>query len=303
MKTRLLFPSEISIAADALRRGEPLVFPTETVYGLGAPIFNEKAVKKIFTIKERPADNPLIAHVASIEQALSLYLEPPRAFWTLAERFWPGPLTLVLERHPKVPSLVSAGHPTIAVRMPSHPIALELIRQVDQPLVAPSANISGRPSPTRAQDVAEDLEGKVPFILDGGECLIGIESTVVSLVGPQPFLLRPGSVSQEVLEETLQQKIFLPAPNSPAHAPGMKYRHYAPRAEVKLIFDPKELKGPFILSLDTGPGKRLLSSQTLYAAFREADRLGVECIEIDCTPKLMQDAALMNRLLKAASPF
>jgi L-threonylcarbamoyladenylate synthase len=291
---------DIDLAVLLLKRGEPVVFPTETVYGLGAPVFDEKAILKIFAIKKRPSDNPLIVHVFSIEQALALCTSPPPAFWILANRFWPGPLTLVLEKSDLVPAAVSAGHPTIAIRMPSHPIALELIRKVGQPLAAPSANLSGRPSPTRASDAAEDLKGRVQLILDGGECQIGIESTVLSLASPTPVLLRPGTISKGEIEDALQMAVSEASPTHPVHSPGMKYRHYAPNAEVRLIYTREALSSPFILSPDPRNGEHLLSEQTLYALLREADRTGVSLIEIDCTPSLLKNAALMNRLLKIA---
>lgn len=300
METRIVPISEIDLAAAFLKRGEPVVFPTETVYGLGAPVFDEKAILKIFSIKKRPPDNPLIVHVAAIDDALDLSNNAPPGFWKLAERFWPGPLTIVLQKQDKVPPCVSAGHPTVAIRMPAHPAALELIRAVGQPLAAPSANLSGRPSPTCALDAWEDLQGRVALIVDGGECRIGIESTVISLTGSEALLLRPGSVSKEEIEETLDCKVSLPLPGGPIHSPGMKYRHYAPNAEVRLVFRREELRGSFILSPDPQPGERLLSEKTLYAELREADRKGAQCIEIDCSPLLLANEALMNRLSKAA---
>ena len=181
MNTRVASLDEIPLAAELLKQGFPIVFPTETVYGLGAPVFLPDAVSKIFSIKGRPSDNPLIAHVHSIQSVEKMADALPRSFFLLAERFWPGPLAIILRRKEIVPSIVSAGHATIAIRMPDHEGALRLIEQVGQPLAAPSANLSGRPSPTCALDAWEDLSGKVPLILDGGPCRIGIESTVVSL--------------------------------------------------------------------------------------------------------------------------
>jgi len=301
MDTKIVPLSEIEEAAELLKWGEPVVFPTETVYGLGAPLFDERAIGKIFTIKGRPPDNPLIAHVASREEAVEIVSEVPEIFWTLADRFWPGPLTLVLKRHPRVPPAVSAGHPTLAIRMPDHSAALELIRRVGQPLAAPSANLSGRPSPTRAVDAWEDLQGKVALILDGGDCPIGIESTVISLIGSEPLLLRPGTIEAGEVEELIKKKVVSPSDGGAIHAPGMKYRHYAPRARVVLVMKREELCGPFVLSLKPRPGERLLSPKTLYSQFREADRLGAETIEIDCSPELLANCAMMNRLSKAAA--
>jgi L-threonylcarbamoyladenylate synthase len=303
MKTQIVDASKIFIAAELLKKGEPIVFPTETVYGLGAAVFLPESVAKIFSIKGRPSDNPLIVHVSSIEQALTLTEDLPPSFFLLANRFWPGPLTFVLKRNPLVPQIVSAGQSTIAIRMPSHPIALELIRAVGSPLAAPSANLSGRPSPTCAQDAAEDLDGKVPLILDGGACAIGIESTVLSLVGPEPVLLRPGQITKEELEEVLQRKIGLPSSEigAPLLSPGMKYRHYAPKAHLRLVYNRSELRGACVFSRVPMKGEKLLSKQTLFAEFRQADRRGERLIEIYCDPMIEKDTALMNRLLKASA--
>lgn len=299
MKTLIVDESRIFMAVELLKRGEPVVFPTETVYGLGASIFLPEAIAKIFSLKGRPSDNPLIVHVASIEQALSLIEDVPPSFFLLAARFWPGALTLVLKRQPHVSQSVSAGQPTIAIRMPSHPIALQLIRAVGSPLAAPSANLSGRPSPTCAKDAAEDLEGKVALILDGGPCSIGIESTVLSLAGPIPVLLRPGQITKEDLEEALGQEITLPHLGAAIASPGMKYRHYAPRAQLRLVYNRAELEGSCVFSREPLKGERLLSQKTLFAEFREADRRGERLIEIYCDRMIEKDRALMNRLLKA----
>jgi tRNA threonylcarbamoyl adenosine modification protein (Sua5/YciO/YrdC/YwlC family) len=259
--------SQIFFAAELIKRGELVVFPTETVYGLGASISNPEAISKIFAVKGRPLDNPLIVHVSSIQEALDVSESPPPSFFHLARHFWPGPLTLILQRKKTISSLLSAGHPTIALRMPQHKVALALIEAVGSPLAAPSANLSGRPSPTSAQDAAEDLEGKVALILDGGPCLIGIA---------------------------------LPLSDQPLLSPGMKYRHYAPKAALRLLFTRDDLQGSFILSRLPRKGERHLSRQTLFAELREADRQGVSLIEIYCDPTIKADAALMNRLMRAA---
>jgi L-threonylcarbamoyladenylate synthase len=299
--------ADLKLALEFLEKGEPVVMPTETVYGLAAPLFNEQAVRRIFEIKGRPLDNPLIAHVSSIAQAESLAEDLPDLFYLLANRFWPGPLTLVVKKKKSVPNLVSAGQPTVAIRMPSHPIAKKFIESAGQPLVAPSANLSGKPSPTRLRDVLEDLEGKVGCAIDGGDCEIGIESTVLSLYHPIPTLLRPGSISKEVLERAAGVQIALPSTLASAQervlSPGMKYRHYAPNAEVKLVYRTEELEGPFILSPVLIPGKtvRPLNEKVLYAQLREADRLKISKIEIFCPPSLLENAGLMNRLLLASA--
>jgi L-threonylcarbamoyladenylate synthase len=290
MQTKIVRSSDISEAIASLKRGNPVIFPTETVYGLGAPLFNERAVKKIFEIKGRPSDNPLIAHISSLDQAEVLAEELDDRFYTLAESFWPGPLAIVVKRRPGVPALVSAGHPTIAIRMPSHLVARKLIDGLGEAIVAPSANMSGRPSPTRVEDALEDLNGKVEFAIDGGVCAVGIESSVISLVGAVPTLLRPGKITREMLEEVLGCSVALAKAGDAALSPGMKYRHYAPKGEVRLVFRLEELKGPFILP----------TQQNLYAQLREADRKGMGVIEIFCDAGVQSDAALMNRLLRAA---
>ena len=302
MQTEIIPLSELDLAVALLKEGEPVVFPTETVYGLGAPVFIPAAIEKIFSIKKRPSDNPLIVHIHSLQEAELLCEEIPSVFFRLADFFWPGTFTMVLRKKTKVPSFVSAGHPTIAIRMPDHKGALQLIQKTGQPLAAPSANLSGRPSPTNAFDVFEDLKGAVKLILDGGPCSIGIESTVLSLVHKTPTLLRPGCITKEEIEEALATKIALASEHSPIYSPGMKYRHYAPRAKVNLRFNPLEINGGFVLSRTPSyPGERFLSRETLYAELREADRLGVAEIEIACDSSVQKDTALFNRLLRAAN--
>ena len=299
MQTQVVLPEDLSNAISFLKEGIPIAFPTETVYGLGASIYLPDAIEKIFEIKGRPSDNPLIVHVSSIEEAVLLSRDLPRSFFQLVDRFWPGPLTLVVKKNSIVPASVSGGLSTIAIRMPSHFVALRLIEAVG-PLAAPSANLSGKPSPTSALDVLEDLGGKIPLIVDGGDCAIGIESTVLSLLGSQPILLRPGLLKKEELEAVLGGPIAEAVKDTPVLSPGMKYRHYAPNAEVRLVFNSEELKGPYILSPSPREGMRLLSEKTLYSELRRADRCGVLRIEIDCTDAVQKNAALMNRLLRAS---
>lgn len=233
----------IDEAAGLIRAGEIVAFPTETVYGLGADGLNGTAVTKIFAAKGRPADNPLILHIADTEQILPLTTGLNANARALMETFWPGPLTIVVPRSEIVPDAVSAGLDTVAVRMPSHPVAAALIRAAGCPIAAPSANVSGKPSPTNAQDVAEDMTGKIAGILDGGSCGIGVESTVVDTTSPVPTILRPGGITREMLEERLGAVEIDPALNgNPAlrpKAPGMKYRHYAPQAPMYLYEGPQ----------------------------------------------------------------
>lgn len=291
-----------SFAIEAIRKGEIAAFPTETVYGLGASIFSTEAVQKVFQVKGRPQDNPVIAHVSSIEQALSLIERVPPHFLRLIKQFWPGPLALIVEKKGVIPSTMTAGRSTLAIRMPNHAIAREIIEGVGEPLAAPSANISGRPSPTTARHVFEDFEGKIPVIIDGGPCSIGIESTVLSLVHPEPTLLRPGFIRLEELEEAMQCKVSLAKEGQEVLSPGMKYKHYAPRAKISLIYQVEDLKGSYILAKEEIPGKNIrpLSHQTFYGALREADQLGIEEIEIYCDPLLRSDRALWDRIVRAS---
>ena len=243
MKTLLLPSSEesLSLAADLLRAGELVAFPTETVYGLGADALNAKAVLSIFAAKGRPADNPLIVHIHDRAQLPEICTVPEQAL-PLMDAFWPGPLTILFNRKPAVPSEVTAGLPTVAVRMPSHPAAAAMLKACGLPIAAPSANSSGRPSPTLAAHVLEDLQGKIPLILDGGPCEVGVESTVLDLCHGVPTILRPGGVTKEMLESVLHTEVALAGsilrplkPDEKALSPGMRYKHYAPKAAVTLV--------------------------------------------------------------------
>jgi L-threonylcarbamoyladenylate synthase len=220
-----------------IREGGLVAFPTETVYGLGANGLDGEAVRRIFEAKGRPGDNPLILHVAKKNDVKKLWTQIPARAMALMDTFWPGPLTLVFNRSSAVPDEVTASLPTVAVRMPDHKTALALIREAGVPIAAPSANTSGRPSPTTAQHVRDDMEGKIDLIIDGGPCRYGLESTVLSLVG-EPTILRPGAVTKEMLEAAWGAVKLAPSILSPmkegetAASPGMKYRHYAPECEV-----------------------------------------------------------------------
>ncbi|NLY79982.1 MAG: threonylcarbamoyl-AMP synthase, partial [Lysinibacillus sp.] len=229
-----------SQAVDLLNQGEVVAFPTETVYGLGAVATNEEAVKKIYEAKGRPSDNPLIVHIGTIEEVQNYIEEIPERAKQLMERFWPGPLTLIMKAKKGVlAKSVTAGLTTVGLRMPDHEVALELLRALKKPVAAPSANRSGKPSPTKAEHVYEDLQGRIPLILDGGTTGIGIESTVLDVTVNPPVILRPGGVTKEMLEEVIGE-VFQPTPkeetlDSTPKAPGMKYTHYAPEAPVYLI--------------------------------------------------------------------
>lgn len=231
----------IALAAELLRAGELVAIPTETVYGLGANALDEKAVEKIFAAKGRPQDNPLIIHVAGTEWLEDYCRDIPPAAYALARRFWPGPLTMILPRKPLVPDAVTAGLPTVAVRCPASPAALAIIQAAGLPVAAPSANISGRPSPTSAAHVLHDLDGKIPLIVDGGRCQVGLESTILDLSRTPPRLLRPGGITPAQIEAVIgpieiDSAVYraLKA-GEVALAPGMKYRHYAPSAQVTIL--------------------------------------------------------------------
>ncbi|MCI4408214.1 MAG: threonylcarbamoyl-AMP synthase [Thermofilum sp.] len=234
-------PRAIEEAASILKSGGVVAFPTETVYGLGAIYNLVEAVKKVFQAKRRPMDNPLILHVSSFSQVSELAVDIPVEVHELAKRFWPGPLTIVLPKSARVPREVTGGLGKVAIRMPAHNVALKLIEAAGAPIAAPSANLSGRPSPTTAQHVIEDLGDAIDGILDAGETLYGVESTVIDLTSRPPVLLRPGSMPVEEIEKVLGVKIFIPAfarglgEAEKAVAPGTKYQHYSPRATLILV--------------------------------------------------------------------
>lgn len=231
----------IDEVADVLRSGGLCAFPTETVYGLGADGFNREAVLKIFRIKGRPPDNPLIMHVDSKEMLNELVVDVPEIAYRFMEFAWPGPLTLVLKKSAKVPKEVTAGLPTVAVRCPGHPIALALISALGKPIAAPSANLSGRPSPTNAKHVIDDLMGSVDVIVDGGETFFGVESTIIDVTSEPPKLLRPGPIAVEDLIKVLGREIEVPpfarglAESETPLSPGTKYRHYSPNTSLLLV--------------------------------------------------------------------
>ena len=239
--TKQIKDEELAEAAQILRDGGLVAFPTETVYGLGANALDEAAAKKIYAAKGRPSDNPLIAHISCLEELKPLVAYIPETGRKLAEAYWPGPLTMVFPKSDIVPYGTTGGLDTVAVRMPSDPVANRLIRLAAVPVAAPSANTSGRPSPTTAQHVWQDMEGKIEMILDGGPVGIGVESTIVDVSGDVPTLLRPGAITMEMLRETVGRVEIDPAIQAPPSAdlrpkaPGMKYRHYAPKAPVTVV--------------------------------------------------------------------
>lgn len=233
-------PAAIEAAADILRRGGLVAFPTETVYGLGADALNADAAAKIYAAKGRPSDNPLIVHIADTKDVYALAERIPENAVMLMEAFWPGPLTIILPKKKVVPDGTTGGLSTVAIRMPSHPVAQALIRQSGVYIAAPSANTSGRPSPTTAAHVAEDMNGRIDMILDGGEVGIGIESTIIDLTGDVPTILRPGYITKSMLEQiigpvAIDRALIEPDPNLRPKAPGMKYTHYAPKGALTIV--------------------------------------------------------------------
>lgn len=247
MKTQLVTMDALQAAAGIIRDGGLVAFPTETVYGLGADAMNAEAAAKIYEAKGRPSDNPLIVHIADKEQVDLLAENVPEAAERIMEAFWPGPLTIILNKKKEVPHGTTGGLNTVAIRMPSHPVAQALIRESGCMIAAPSANTSGRPSPTTAAHVMEDMQGRIPMILDGGAVGIGIESTILDMTGEIPMILRPGYITKEMLEKVAGAVDIDPAvagkqmpENVVAKAPGMKYRHYAPKGSLVLVEGPED---------------------------------------------------------------
>ena len=327
MHTELCQADEASIrrAAALLRAGELVAFPTETVYGLGADALNGEAAARIFAAKGRPADNPLIAHIAGESGLAGLIAgEPCACARKLMRAFWPGPMTLIFPKSPRVPREVTAGLDTVAVRMPSHPVARALISAAQTPIAAPSANRSGRPSPTTAAHVLEDMEGRIPLILDGGPCEVGLESTVVDVTGARPRILRPGGVTLEMLEGVVgdvdvdEGVLHQLQAGSQARSPGMKYKHYAPKGEVTIVTGPRAAQEIARL-YDAADGRAaiLAFSQAdygarrvyrlknapgeLFAALRQLDEDGMETIYAEDVPTAGVGLAVMNRLMRAAA--
>ena len=297
---------EIEVASNAILSSGLVAFPTETVYGLGANAFDASAVKKIFLAKGRPSDNPLIVHVHSKEQVMDFVKEIPETAEKLINEFWPGPLTFVLNSNGKIPSEVTAGLKTVAVRMPKNKIALELIKCADVPIVAPSANLSGKPSPTIAEHVIEDLNGKIDVIIDGGSVNIGLESTVIDLTKKIPVILRPGKISKKQIEKVIgevkeHKKIDIDKPLSP----GMKYRHYAPKAKVVVIKDDNEIKYyskkfPYLKIKYLKYGSSSKMAKNLFKDFRLTDKLRYDLILVKEIDDDDFSSAVMDRLRKAS---
>jgi len=328
VKTEYLTENDLDRAAGILRRGGLVGIPTETVYGLGANGLDPEAVDRIFLAKGRPQDNPLILHVPSAAALPDYCRDIPETACKLAERFWPGPLTMVLPRRACVPDVVTAGLPTVGMRCPNHPLTLRLLRLAGVPVAAPSGNTSGRPSPTCSAHMREDMDGKIDAILDGGPCGVGVESTIVDLTCSPPRLLRPGGLPLEALREVLGEVAVdravttSLAPGERPRAPGMKYRHYAPKAPVTVVTGPgsaayiAERLGPSdgvicfseYAGLFAGHPVETVGpedcpeaqARRIFDALRAFDRTEVSAIYAQCPPETGLGLAVANRLKKAA---
>ena len=309
----------IAEAAAVLRRGGLVAFPTETVYGLGADAFNPRAVARVFEVKARPSFDPLIVHVAdAAERERVAAADDPRAA-ALAARFWPGPLTLVLPRRPEVPDLVTAGLDTVGVRVPAHPAARAMIAAASTPVAAPSANPFGYVSPTTAAHVAELLGPAVDLVLDGGPCRVGVESTILSLAGDAPLLLRPGGVPREALEEVLGVTVEVAGRAERPLAPGQLPRHYATRTPLKVLAGPagpppgppgrvgllawrQAAEGYAAVEVLAPDGSAETAAASLFAALRRLDAAGLDLILAEPCAEAGLGHAIMDRLRRAAEP-
>jgi L-threonylcarbamoyladenylate synthase len=307
---------DIGQAVAALRRGGLIALPTETVYGLGADASNELAVRRIFAAKGRPSTHPLIVHVADVVAARTWAMDLGPMGETLAAAFWPGPLTLIVKRSARASDAVTGGQDTVGLRVPNHPLALEVLRAFGGGVAAPSANKFGRVSPTTAQHVREELGGELEVILDGGPCAVGVESTIVDVTGDVPRLLRPGGISLEALSATLGVEVKRAEDATDVRAPGMLASHYAPRAGVRLVA-PAELVGPLparlvviareSIGVPSGVTRLVVPeddagfAQVLYARLREADGLGEEIWVVPPDDSGL-GRAVADRLRRAAAP-
>lgn len=320
--------NSINKATEILKNGGLVAIPTETVYGLAANALDGKTVKKIFEAKGRPQDNPLIVHIAELDEINALVEKVEPRLYDLAERFWPGPLTVIMKKSALIPNEVCAGLETVAIRMPSHPVARAIIKKCGLPLAAPSANASGKPSPTKAEHVAEDLEGKIDAIVDGGDCAVGVESTVITLATNPPTLLRPGGITPEELSSVLGEISISHAvfeklkEGEKVQSPGMKYKHYAPKAAVTIIKGTFEQYKKFVEAqkIETcavcfeGEGKYFSSSieygkadnsltqaQHIFDSLRKVDEMGCKRAFVRCPITTGVGLAVYNRLLRSAA--
>lgn len=334
METKYLTKQKLQQAAEILKRGGLVGIPTETVYGLGANGLNEQAVANIFKAKGRPQDNPLILHIPDVGWLDRYCKNIPDSAYKLANAFWPGPLTMILERKPVVPDVVTAGRDTVGMRCPDHILCRKLIAAADVPVAAPSGNLSGRPSPTTAQHMLEDMDGKIDAILEGGSCNVGLESTIVDLTCDPPQLLRPGGITLEQLRDVLGEVEIDSAvlrkmkEGEKPRAPGMQYRHYAPKAPVTVVAgDPEKSAAYIAANMAEGdgvicfeeylplfhrePGKMLVmdlgpvrdkeeQARHIFDALRQFDHTDTAAIWAQCPDDTGIGLAIANRLNKAA---
>ena len=324
MDTLFLGTSEEDIrkAGEIVRNGGLVAFPTETVYGLGADAFDPEAVASIYAVKGRPSDNPSIVHIADRSELSMLTPRVTHMMEKVMDAFWPGPVTMICQKTFEVPYVTTGGLDSVGIRMPSNEAARALIRAAGCPIAAPSANLSGKPSPTSAEHVRDDFDGKIGAIIDGGPCEIGIESTVIDMTGDVPMILRPGIMTQEDFEEKLGVPVILdPAlnkkpedPDFHPKAPGMKYRHYAPKAPM-IIFEGEEekvleaierekteheLEGEDVVVITFGQDEAVEAARELFAKLREADREKADLILAAALPQKGVGFSVMNRMLKSA---
>ncbi len=327
--------AQMAQAGEIIRTGGLVAFPTETVYGLGGNALDPDASRKIYAAKGRPSDNPLIVHIADFEAIRKIVTDVPEQAEKLAKAFWPGPLTMILNKSSAVPLATTGGLNTVAIRMPDNPVALALIRAGGGYIAAPSANTSGRPSPTKASHVMDDLSGKIDCVIDGGPVGIGVESTIVDLTEEEPVILRPGYINQHMLEAVLgtvhmDKGLIINDPGVHPKAPGMKYRHYAPKASLTIVRGDAarvETKINELVAADRAKGLRvgiiatresradyhqgiirvvgtraeeITISQHLFAILREFDDIGVDRIYSEAFDSEELGTAIMNRLVKAA---
>ena len=332
METKILKPNKecIKLACKLLKAGEVVAVPTETVYGLAGDCKNSEAVKKIFIAKGRPQDNPLIVHISNMNMLNDIVSEIPEDAKILAENFWPGPLTIIMPKGKSICNETCAGLDSVGVRMPNNKIALELIEKSGIPFSAPSANLSGKPSPTNAKDVFEDMNGRIPLVIDGGESDAGIESTVVSVLKENPIILRPGVITKEMMETVLHKPVFIANEvlegvknEDKVLSPGMKYKHYSPNADVTIInssidnfvkyVETHKNKDTFVLCFDGE--ENLFSVKTisygkennpenqahnLFSSLRELDKQNAKTVFARCPKTTGVSLAVYNRLIRSA---
>lgn len=327
MNTKILNDTteEIEEAARMIAGGGLVAFPTETVYGLGADALNSDAVGRVYAAKGRPSDNPMIVHISSDEELKNLTPKITKDMERLIKVFWPGPMTMIVKRNPIIPDVTTGGLDTVGIRMPDNPVALELIAKSGCPIAAPSANLSGKPSPTAAQHVIDDLKGRVDAIICSDDCQFGIESTVIDMTGLVPMILRPGIITREDLETALGKRVLLdPTLNKrpdkfnngdfKPKAPGMKYKHYAPKAQM-IVFEGKmeaieaaidrerierEALGQNVSVIIFDNAEQKTAAHQFFAKLREADRNGADVILAAALKEEGIGFSVMNRMLKSA---